>query len=106
MGQVVSLRPESVEEYKRLHRDAWPEVLTALSTANLRNYSIFLREPENLLFSYWEYEGDDFAADMQAMLGAPRVQDWWNLCAPMHDPFPTRAPGEWWAPMSEIFHLS
>ena len=30
----------------------------ALSAANIHNYSIYLREPENLLFGYWEYTGD------------------------------------------------
>ena len=31
---------------------------------NIQNYTIFLREPENLLFSYFEYTGDDREADM------------------------------------------
>jgi L-rhamnose mutarotase len=105
MGQVIKLRAEAVAEYRRIHEEAWPEVLSALSAANLRNYSIFLKEPENLMFSYWEYEGEDFAADMRAMLAAPRIQDWWNLCAPLQEPLETRAPGEWWARMGEIFHL-
>jgi len=105
MGMVLRIRPEFVEEYKRLHADAWPEVLEALSGANLTNYSIYLNEPELLLFSYWEYTGDDFASDLGKALVAPRMEDWWNLCAPMHEPFESRKEGEWWSMMEEIFHL-
>jgi L-rhamnose mutarotase len=105
MGQVIKIRPEAVAEYKRLHAAVWPEVREALSAANLCNYSIYLREPENLLFSYWEYGGEDFAADMRAMFDMQKVREWRNLCGPMHEPLVTRGEGEWWAAMEEIFHL-
>ena len=63
MGMVIGLKPDKIAEYKRLHAAVWPEILAMISACNIRNYSIFLREPENLLFGYWEYHGADFAAD-------------------------------------------
>ena len=57
MGQVISLKPGAVAEYNRLHAAVWPEVLRVIHNAHIRNYSIFLKEPENLLFAYWEYHG-------------------------------------------------
>ena len=63
MGMVIGLKPEKIAEYKRLHADAWPDILDMISKCNIRNYSIFLKEPENLLFGYWEYHGTDFKAD-------------------------------------------
>ena len=63
MGLCNRLRPEKVEEYKALHAAVWPDVLARISACNIRNYSIFLRTPENLLFAYWEYHGEDFEAD-------------------------------------------
>ena len=48
----------------------WPEILDLISDCNITNYSIFLKEPENLLFGYWEYTGSDFDADM-AKMAAP-----------------------------------
>ena len=63
MGMVIGIKPEKIEEYRKLHADAWPEILDRISRSSIRNYSIFLREPENLLFGYWEYHGEDFAAD-------------------------------------------
>ena len=40
----------------------------------MRNYTIFLREPENLLFGYFEYHGDNWAADAAKMAADPKTQ--------------------------------
>jgi len=50
MGLCIGLKAEAIAEYKRVHAAVWPDVLEVISRANIRNYSIFLREPENLLF--------------------------------------------------------
>lgn len=105
MGFCLNLRPGTVEEYKRLHANVWPEVLDTIARANITNYSIFLKEPENLLFGYWEYTGDDFSADMAEMAKGERMRQWWAICEPLQLPFPTRGPEEWWARMTEVFHL-
>ena len=68
-GQVIRVRPEAIDEYERLHAEPWPGVLAAIRRANIRNYSIY-RHGE-LLFAYFEYVGDDFAADMAAMAADP-----------------------------------
>jgi L-rhamnose mutarotase len=105
MGQCIGLKAETVAEYRQLHAAVWPEILARISACNIRNYSIFLREPENLLFAYWEYHGADFAADMAAMAADPATQRWWDICMPLQSPLPTRAEGDWWAAMEEVFHL-
>jgi L-rhamnose mutarotase len=104
MGMVIGLKPEKVAEYKRLHANAWPEILDMISKCNIRNYSIFLREPENLLFGYWEYHGTDFEADAAKMAADPKTQEWWDVCMPCQAPLETRKEGEWWAMMEEVFH--
>lgn len=105
MGKVIGLRPEHVAEYKRVHANVWPKVLARLRESNITNYSIFLRQPENLMFSYWEYNGTDFAADSAAIAEDPVTRKWWSVCGPMQAPLETRQEGEWWAPMEEVFHL-
>ncbi|KMO09892.1 L-rhamnose mutarotase [Methylobacterium platani] len=105
MGMVIGVNPDQVETYKRLHAAVWPEVLDLISRCNIRNYTIFLREPENLLFGTWEYHGSDFAADMARMAADAKNQEWWSLTIPCQQPFATRAEGEWWASMEEVFHL-
>jgi L-rhamnose mutarotase len=104
MGMVIGLKPEKIAEYKRLHADAWPDILDMISKCNIRNYSIFLKEPENLLFGYWEYHGTDFDADAAKMAADPRTQEWWDVCMPCQTPLETRKDGEWWAMMEEVFH--
>ena len=102
-GMVIRLRPEKEEEYKKLHVAVWPDVLKMIEECHIRNYSIY--EKDGWLFSYFEYHGDDFSADMAKMAADPTTQRWWSFCKPCHDPLPTRAPGEWWANMGEVFHL-
>ena len=104
MGMVIGLKPQHVADYKRLHAAAWPEILALISECNITNYSIFLKEPENLLFGYWEYTGDDFDADMARMAAHPKNKEWWAVCMPQQQPLETRKPGEWWAMMEEVFH--
>ncbi len=105
MAMIIHVNPDTLSEYKRLHRDVWPEVLARLSASNISNYSIFLREPENLMFGYWEYVGHDFEADNAAIAADPMTQKWWAICGPLQRPLESRADGEWWAGMEELFHL-
>jgi len=104
-GQVIQLHDDAVARYQELHASVWPEVLAMISACNLTNYTIFLREPENLLFAYFEYVGDDFAADMAKMAADPVTQQWWAVAMPLQEPLATRGDGEWWAATQEVFHL-
>ena len=103
-GSVIGLRPEAIAEYKRLHAAVWPDVARQIAASNISNYSIFLKEPENLLFAYYEYLGDDHDADMAAMAADPRTQEWWAVCKPLQQALESRKQGEWWAGMEEVFH--
>ena len=106
-GMVIGLQPDKVDEYKRLHAAVWPDVLRMIRECHIRNYSIYLRrfdDGQYFLFSYFEYEGTDFAADMARMAADPATQKWWTHCDPCQQPLAQRAPGEWWAPMEEVFH--
>ena len=103
IGMVIGVKPEKIEDYKRLHAAVWPEVLARISACNIRNYSIFLKEPENLLFSFFEYHGTDYAGDMAKMAADPKTQEWWAVCMPCQAPLDTRKEGEWWAGMEEVF---
>ena len=105
MAMVIGVKPERLDEYKRLHANPWPEMDAALKAANIANYSIYLREPEHLLFGYWEYNGADFAADM-AVLGATEVcRRWLALTDPCQTPLASAAAGEQWSYLPEVFHL-
>ena len=101
-GSVIKLRPEKEAEYRELHANAWPSVLDMIRECNIRNYSIYFKD--GFLFSYFEYHGQDFEADMQKMAADPNTQAWWKLTDPCQEPLETRKEGEWWASMEEVFH--
>jgi L-rhamnose mutarotase len=106
-GMVIGLRAEKIEEYKQLHAAAWPDVLKMNDQCNIRNYSIYLRQlddGQHYLFSYFEYSGTDFAADIARMAADPTTQRWWSFCKPCQRPLANCAPEEWWANMEEVFH--
>ncbi len=102
IAQVIDLDPASIDAYERLHAETWPGVLDAIRRANVRNYSIFRHGAH--LFSYFEYVGHDFEADMATIAADPVTQEWWELTGPMQRPLPERRPGEWWMTIPEVFH--
>lgn len=102
-GMVIGVKLDKLEEYKRLHAAVWPGVLDMIRKCNIRNYSIYYKD--GLLFSYFEYVGDDYQADMAQMAADPTTQKWWELCEPCQAPLETRGENEWWARMQEVFHL-
>ena len=101
-GQIIGVKPEAIEEYERLHAAVWPEVLATIAACNIRNYSIFRHE--TLLFAYFEYIGEDFAADMAKMAEDPKTQEWWMHTDPLQEPMAKRPSGAWWTTISEVFH--
>ena len=105
MGIVIGVKPEKVQEYKELHAAVWPEVLAQIKECGISNYTIFLREPENLLFACWEYSGSDFAADIAKMSAHQPTRRSWEVTGLCQVPLTSRQPGEHWAIMEEVFHL-
>jgi L-rhamnose mutarotase len=103
IASVIGLAPESVERYEELHAAVWPAVLEQISASHIVNYSIY-RYGE-ILFSYMEYDGSDFDADMAAMGEDPVTQEWWAVCKPLQRPVEDREEGEWWKELPEIFHV-
>jgi len=102
VASVIGVDPAGLEEYERLHADVWPTVLERIAASNIVNYSIYRHG--DVLFSYFEYVGDDWDADMAAMAADPETQRWWAVCKPLQRPFDGRAEGDWWMTLPEVFH--
>lgn len=105
MAFVIGIKADKIDLYRELHANPWPENNAALQSADISNYSIFLREPENLLFGYWEYSGTDIAADLNALDGTELSKRWLALTDPCQTPLPSAKFGERWCTMVEIYHL-
>ena len=68
----LRVQEDKLVEYKRLHRAVWPELLSDMRAASIRNYSIFSRGPE--LFGY--FECDDYATTMAALARSDANRRW------------------------------
>lgn len=99
---MIRVKPERVADYEALHATPWRGVLEALARANVRNYSIFRHG--TTLFAYYEYVGDDYAADMASIAADAETRRWWALTDAMQEPEAGRPAGAWWLDIPEIFH--
>ena len=98
-GQSAVLKPEMVEEYKRLHANVWEDVLKVIHECNICNYSIYLKGC--VLFSYYEYGGDNYEADMKKMSDSPVTRQWWTHTKPC---FAEHLRQIYYEDMEEIFY--
>ena len=93
------LKPEKVEDYVRLHREPWAELLELIRACHIHNYSISLRGTQ--LYTYYEYTGDDYGADMKRMEESPVMQKWWRYSKPC---FLHHREGHYYDDLEEIFY--
>lgn len=99
-SSVSRLKPDKAAYYQELHSAPWPQINAMIKKCNIQNYSIYIHD--NMLFSYYEYIGDDYAADMAKMADDLETQRWWGECVPCMDSFTTEGP---WLDIKEIYHL-
>ncbi|MBR7187010.1 MAG: L-rhamnose mutarotase [Clostridia bacterium] len=102
-GQMIKVKPDGLAAYKKWHANPMPGVNEMIKACHLRNYSIYSRG--DYLFAYFEYDGDDFDADMAKMAADPNTQAWWDVVKPLMQPLDDRAEGEFWSDMEEVYHL-
>lgn len=102
VGQIIGMPKKNIEQYKKLHASVWPGVAKMIAECNIKNYSIYYKDEQ--LFAYFEYVGDDYAADMAKMAADETTQQWWDVCMPLQKPFDNRKQGEWWSDTEEVFH--
>jgi L-rhamnose mutarotase len=103
IASVIRVRPEKLEEYKRLHAQPWPAVLDRLRASNIGNYSIFVHG--DLLFSYFEYRGADYAADMERIAEDPITREWWKLTDACQERLPATPDGRQWTEIPSVFFM-
>ena len=102
-GQIIRLKPEGISKYIEYHANPWPDVNDTLKRANIGRYSIFIKD--EVLFAYFEYSGNDYEKDMALIAACPHTQEWWKLVKPLMQPIDSRGLDEFWADMTEIYHL-
>ena len=104
-GSVIGLNPEKEQYYRKLHANVWPKIVNIIRNANIQNYSIYITEIEGkkYLFSYFEYVGQNFEADMKTLGEDPETKRWWAQTDPCQFPLPSKQPGANWSDMEMVF---
>ncbi len=102
-GEVIKVKPEKYEEYKKLHNKIWPGIVEKQKEANMQNFTIFYRD--GYLFKYFEYVGNDYEADMKKLAADEENRRWLTFTDNCQTPVDGVREGEWWAPMENIFHI-
>ncbi len=74
------LKQEKIEDYVELHAKPWPELIELITRCNIHNYSISIKGNE--LYTYYEYTGNNYEADMSLMDESPIMQEWWKHSKP------------------------
>jgi L-rhamnose mutarotase len=98
---LLKVRQHMIEEYKRVHKQVWPEMLEALRQSGWHNYSLFLK-PDGLLVGY--LETDDFHKAIVAMKGHPVNERWQKQMTPYFEGL-DGGPDDGMASLEEVFHL-
>lgn len=95
---VLRVRPDKIDEYVEAHREVWPEMIDALRSAGIRNYSIF--RDGNQVFGYFEANDLERAA---AYLDAQEVCTRWqdSMSGLLEERVPDAGPPA----LEEIFRL-
>jgi L-rhamnose mutarotase len=105
---TVNLRddPAAVAAYREHHRRVWPEVVDSLRRSGVQRMDIHLLG-RHLVMVVDVPDGLDvrsvFAAHQQSN---GRVQEWERLMKSLQEPSGDAPPGDWWAMMEPVFHLS
>jgi L-rhamnose mutarotase len=101
---IARLKPDKRDEYLELHSAVWPDVAATITAAGIRNFSIFAME--DVIVGYYEYIGDDYAADQAMMAADEATRRWWARTGPCQLPFRDGSGVPNWEALDEIWHQS
>lgn len=104
VGMVIGIKPEKLAQYKALHADSNPGVRDLLTKYHMKNFSIYLQKMDDgrpVLFGYYEYDGEDYDADMARIAKEQRNIDWLAVTDPMQVPL---RGAKTWTQMEEVYH--
>jgi L-rhamnose mutarotase len=100
---LAKVRAERLDEYKRRHKEVWPEMLQALRDTGWGNYSLFLRD-DGLMVGY--LETPDYQKALDGMAGLEVNERWQQTMKPFFEALEGRRPDESFIRLEEVFHLA
>lgn len=99
---TLQVDPSRLDEYRALHAEVWPEMLTALRDAGWRGYTLHLRD-DGLLVGV--LETDDLAAAQAAMERTDVNREWQEQMAPFFSDLADGHPDRAMHVLEQVFDL-
>lgn len=108
--QIVKIKPEYLEEYKKIHKEVWPPVLFNIKKYHIEDYSIHYSPTLSLLIANFKYLGDDWERDSEAMRVDSSNHEWWKMTDAMQETLVEGSRGStdpkgWWLNLEEVFRF-
>ena len=97
-GFVLHVRPDKLDDYVEAHKRVWPEMLDALRSAGIQNYTIF--RAGTSVFGY--FEADDLASSARDLASLDVSARWQDAMAELLE---ERVPDGGPEPLEQIFRL-
>ena len=96
----MKVNPGVIDEYKKRHKNLWPDLHKLLKDAGIFEYSIFFDPETNYLFAFQKQSGDQGSQD----LGETEiVRKWWKYMADIMETNPDNSPVS--SPLEEVFYM-
>jgi L-rhamnose mutarotase len=102
VGFMLKVKPEMIEEYKRRHKEVWPDMLAALRETGWHNYSIYMTKDGTLFFYV---ETPDFQAALDGMAKKEVNARWQTEMAPFFESLSGQLADQSFIMLEEVFHL-
>jgi L-rhamnose mutarotase len=99
---MLKVKPNMIEEYKRRHREVWPDMLAALRETGWHNYSIYMTKDGTLFFYV---ETPDFQAALDGMATKEVNARWQADMAPFFENLSGEHADQSFIILEEVFHL-
>lgn len=97
---LMSVDPDSHDEYERRHRPIWQELEVVLRDHSVHNYSIFLDAETSQLFGYAEIESEEL---WNSIADTDECHRWWAFMKGIMPSNPDNSPVS--RDLREVFHL-
>jgi L-rhamnose mutarotase len=95
---MARLKPEKVEDYRRVHQTVWPELITEATRSGIKNHGCFLRGRDLIIY----LETDRYQNTLADFNAKEVVKKWDSFMSEFFDPtFPSQELEPW----EEVFHM-
>ncbi|MBE6739801.1 MAG: L-rhamnose mutarotase [Ruminococcaceae bacterium] len=84
IGTLTKVKDGMMDAYKKIHDEIWDDVVEASHSCGTRNFTIF--SIGDYLFSYCEYVGEDYEADMKRKAELEAIKKWKEATGAMLTP--------------------